>query len=210
VNDPVLTDPPGEDAPPATPPTAEQRMESLEAAMGRIATAQAELTRVVGQAAQQLTAPPQVQQALAAPQPEESVEKFLERLATDPRGAIAEVVNRQVGQAVNAQVQPTQRTMVEAVSKQLVQGHKAEIDLRFGLGTWDELFKPQLEKDMQQLMASNPGAAADPATVEILVNRLYGGENFALLREKERTVETARSRGVSHMVPGGGSRGCGS
>lgn len=160
-----------------------------------------ELTEVVRSAAQAVSRMP-----APAPAPEEPTDKFLERLASDPKGVIREVARGELAVGGEATAAPAMRTMFEAASKQLLATHRAEIDTRFGGGTYDELFKPQLEKDLAQLLANNPQVAAQPDTVQMLVDRLYGGANFAALRERERNMETARQRGIvpGSVVPGGG------
>lgn len=166
------------------------RLDRLERAMG-------ELADTVRQAAVMVTSGP------AQPPVAESADSFMQRFSSDPQGTLRQLTEAGVAQAVGAQVAPAMRTVLEATNRQLLASHRADVDLRFGAGTWDELFKPQLERDIGQLIQVNPGAAANPETVEALVNRMYG-THFAALRERERAVETARSRGVSHLVPGGG------
>lgn len=198
MNDQVLPDagetvPAGQPAPAAAPVAGAtpDRLDRLENAM-------AELAATVRDAAAAVKGIPG-----PAPAPVEPVEKFLERFSADPQGTLNQVADARVAQAVAGQVTPAMRTMLEATSRQLLAAHRADIDIRFGAGTYDELFKPQLEQDMTQLLTAAPGAAANSETVEALVNRLYG-THFAALREREKAMETARSRGVSHLVPGGG------
>ncbi|MCI0658663.1 MAG: hypothetical protein L0170_16545 [Acidobacteria bacterium] len=184
---------PGEGGTPAAP--AEDRFARLEKSQSELA----EAVRQATQAVQRMLVP-------QAAVPEEPVDKFLERLATDPRGTIREVARGEFQQGVTGEVGPTMRTMLEATNRQLMATHRTEVDLKFGAGTFDELFRPQLEKDVTQLLAVNPAAAANPETVQALVDRLYGGSNFAVLRERERAMEAARSRGVTPnvLVPSGG------
>lgn len=181
-------------APPAPDPI-DLRFSNLERSM-------ADLTSVVKEAAQAVRGMP----AVAAAPVNESPEQFLERMAADPAGTIRQVAQQQYQAESQRSVEPTMRTMLEAASRQLLSTHRTEIDNRFGSGTYDEVFKPQLEKDVLQLLQVNPAAAANPETVQALVDRLYGGANFATLRERERAMETARSRGVApgQVVPTGG------
>lgn len=185
---------PGEGAAPVGAPAPPDRMDRLERSM-------AELTNAVNDAARQLSIRPSAPAA-----PAEGPDKFLERLSADPQGVIREVARGEYQQGAEATVNPAMRTMLEATSRQLMSTHRTEVDLKFGAGTFDELFKPQLDKDIGQLLNVNPAAAANPETFQALVDRLYGGANFGQLRERERAMEAARSRGVpvNQLVPGGG------
>lgn len=200
MNDPLFSDAeasqqgvPAQGQPGQQGQPAEDRFERLERAMGQLA-------ETVRLAAQQVSSVPA---APVAQRETESPDAFMQRFSTDPQGTLREITQAGVAEAVGSQVTPAMRTVLEATTRQLVAAHRADIDLKFGAGTYDELFKPQIERDIAQLIQVNPGAAANPETVEALVNRLYG-THFGVLRERERAVETARSRGVSHLVPGGG------
>lgn len=201
MNDPVLPEAGAEGANTVVPaegataaPPAPDRFDRLERSMN-------ELRDVVSAAAQAVSRMP-APQAL----PDEPPERFLERMAADPRGVIQEVARQQYSQTAQTDIGAPVRTMMEAAARQLISTHRSEIDSRFGNGTFDEVFRPQLEKDVNQLLSVNPQAAANPETVQALVDRLYGGANFTTLRERERAMETARSRGVlpGQVVPGGG------
>lgn len=193
MNDPILPDPmpaaPPE--PPPPPPIGPDRMDRLEAAMG-------ELTNTVRDAAIRLT------QAPAAPPPQSTAD-FLDRLATDPQGVIEQVAAEQFRKSANETLNPAVLQVLETSSQQQLSGHRSRIDDEFGEGTFDEVFRPQLDKDLGQLRLANPRAMADPGTLEALVNRLYGGDNFPVLLERRKGLEaSARARGQSHLLPRGG------
>jgi hypothetical protein len=117
---------------------------------------------------------------------------------------IQRVARETFQRAADENLNPAVLQVLDTASRQLVDGHRFTVDQKFGIGTFDELFKPQIEKDMLQLRSANPRATADPATVEALVNRLYGGDNFEKLEERRRNLETAHARGLTHLIPAGG------
>jgi hypothetical protein len=78
------------------------------------------------------------------------------------------------------------------------------VDSEFGTGAWNEIFKPQLDKDMAQLRQVNPSSLADPATVKALVDRQFGGQNFEKLVARRGQLEDGRMRGATNLVPSGG------
>lgn len=193
MNDPIL--PPDEPVAPPQPPAPvqdQQRMDRLEMAMQ-------ELTRTVADAAQRLSVP-----APAAPQ--QSNDEFLNELASDPRGLITRVASQAAQQVASQQLTPALVRTLDLAATQLVAEQALKVDQDCGAGTFDELFRPQVEKDLAELRKTNPEALANRSVVEALVNRLYGGENFPVLSQKRMKLEQlAQSRGLSHLVPQGGS-----
>jgi hypothetical protein len=104
------------------------------------------------------------------------------------------------------QLTPALVRTLDLAATQLVSEQAARVDAEIGAGTFDELFRPQVEKDLAELRRTNPEALANRQVVEALVNRLYGGDNFPVLSQRRRQLEQlAQSRGLSHLVPQGGS-----
>lgn len=166
--------------------------------MDRLERAMSDLGSTVRAAAERVTSI----QAPAAPA--QRPDEFLNELAADPQGVITRVARETFQAAAEATLNPAVLQVLDTASKQILQGHQLRVDSEFGLGTFDEVFRPQLEKDLNQLRAVNARATADPATVEALVNRLYGGENFPKLVERRNGLEKSHTRGVSHLLPTGG------
>lgn len=166
------------------------------ARMDRLEEAMAQLTNMVRQTGQQLLSQPKGAS--------KSAEEFLNELAADPEGVIRRVAGETVVSSTNEAITPGLHQVYDVANKQLMEGYRAKVDNEFGIGTFDEVFKPQLDKDISQLKQVNPRAIADPPTMEALVNRLYGGDNFDKLLDRRKVLETARTRGLSHLVPAGG------
>ncbi len=198
MNHPILDDAPVNDpAPEAPAPAPPQRDLGMER-MDRLELAMAELTNTVRDAATRLTQAPQ------QPPPRTS-EEFLNDLATDPQGVIRRVAADTFRQAANETLNPAVMKVLDTASKQILSAHQQKVDMEFGEGTFDEIFRPQLEKDINQLRMAQPQAMADPATMEALVNRLYGGDNFPVLLERRKNLESSyKARGLSHYLPAGG------
>jgi len=194
MNDEILESPSPE--PPPQPVIQQQnqtdlRFDRLEQAMGQLAG-------VVQDAANRLTQAPQ--QA-----PPKTSDEFLNELASDPQGVIQRVAAETFRRTANETLNPAVLKVLDTSRTQLIERQKEKVDGDFGEGTFDEVFKPQLDKDLDQLRQVNPSAMADPATVEALVSRLYGGDNFPLLLERRANLEkSARMGGRSHMLPSGG------
>jgi hypothetical protein len=191
MDDPILPEAPAAPAVPA--PSAEgDRLERLESSM-------AELTATVRDAAAALRNTP-------APQgPQRTPDEFLSDLATDPRGVIRNEATQAAREMMAQSLNPAVLQVLENGNAQLMRDHEATIDSEFGEGTYSEIFKPQLDRDIAQLKQVNPRAIADPQTMDALVNRLYGGQNFHMLSERRQAFEkTAQVRGLSHLLPRGG------
>jgi len=167
--------------------------------MDRLEAAMSQLTATVADAANRLTAP--AQHAPAAPIP---AEEFLNELSANPQGVIQREATLAFQRAADATLNPAVLRVLETGSQQLLERHQEQVDSRFGEGTFAELYRPQLDKDMAQLRLANPGATADPATVAALVDRVSGA-NVEVLMERRRGLEgTARNKGMSHLLPSGG------
>ncbi len=193
MNDPLFPPEPEPVQPVATPqPVQEQqRMDRLEQAMN-------ELTRTVADAAQRLTVPQ------AAPQ--QTNDEFLSELASDPRGLITRVASAAAQQVANQQLTPALVRTLDLAASQLLSEQAQKVDSEIGAGTFDEFFRPQIDKDLAELRKTNPEALANKSVMEALVNRLYGGENFPVLSARRRQLEQlAQQRGLSHLVPTGGA-----
>jgi hypothetical protein len=191
MDDPILPEAPAAPAVPAPPATGD-RMDRLESAM-------AQLTDTVRDAAAALRAtPPQ-------PGPQRTNDELLSDLATDVRGTIRNEAGQAAREIMAQGLNPAILQVLENGNTALMRDHQNVIDSEFGEGTYDEVFKPQLERDIAQLKQVNPRAIADPQTMDALVNRLYGGPNFHMLSERRQAFEkTAQVRGLSHLLPRGG------
>jgi hypothetical protein len=192
-----------QETPPAQPPepateVAEQQAPPEPDRMDRLESAMSELTETVRLAAQQVAG----QRQAAPPQ---SQEDFLNELAADPQGVISRVARQTFHESADETLNPAVMQVLDTGSKQLMAAHEARVDAEFGVGTFNEVFRPQLEKDVSQLRQANPRAMADPATMEALVNRLYGGDNFGMLLERRKAAEKEGRLGVgNHLMPSGG------
>jgi hypothetical protein len=190
MDDPILTEAPVQPETPAPPPQ-DNRMDRLEQAM-------AQLTDTVRDAANRLT------QAPASPAPRTN-EEFLNDLAASPQEVIRREAAFAARQVASEHLNPAVLQVLDNGNTTLMHEHEMRIDQEFGEGTYKEVFAPQLEKDISQLRQVNPRAIADRGTIDALVNRLYGGENFPMLVERRQRLEkTAGMRGLSHLIPGGG------
>jgi hypothetical protein len=175
-------------------------MDRLEQTMAQIARSQQELSQTVADAAQRLTAP----QAPSAPQ--QTNDEFLSELATDPRGLITRVASQAAQAVASQQLTPALVRTLDLAASQLISEQAQKVDAEVGAGTFDEFFRPQVEKDLAELRKTNPEALANRQVMEALVNRLYGGENFPVLSQRRRQLEQlAQQRGLSHLVPQGGA-----
>ena len=197
MDDPILPDP---EAIPSTPVVEEaNRLDRLEQGFLRMNEAMAELSSTVKEAARMVSAP-----AIQAPQPMGN-EQFLNEFASNPQGLIAREAGAAARQIIQENMTPALLQMLESTSTQLVSERAQQVDADLGAGTFDEHFRPQLEKDLAQLRAANPRGLADKQVIGALVDRLYGGDNFPVLMEKRRNYEQlARQKGLSHLVPSGG------
>ena len=134
-----------------------------------------------------------------------TADDFLNEFSTDPQGTVRKLARAEFAQSAGEHLTPAVMQVLDTANRQLLQGHEARVDMEFGEGTWAEVFKPQIEKDINQLRLANPKAIADPATLGALVDRLYGGENFPVLLERRKALETTmKQRGLSHFLPSGG------
>lgn len=195
MNDPILSPDPEVVQPPSPPVPVQdlQRMDRLEQAM-------AELTNVVREVGTKL---PLAQGPVV---PQQTNDEFLNELAQDPRGLITRVASAAAQQVASQQLTPALVRTLDLAATQLVSEQAAKVDAEIGAGTFDELFRPQIEKDLSELRKTNPEALANRSVVEALVNRLYGGENFPVLSQRRRQLEQlAQQRGLSHLVPQGGA-----
>jgi hypothetical protein len=187
--------PPTETQPPAPappqPPEDGGRLDRVEQAV-------ATLNETVRSAVQQIP------QLVQAQRPEQNPDDFLSELAADPKGVIQRVAQESAQAATDQTLTPAIMQVLDTAGQQLMNGYQLKVDSEFGVGTFEEVFKPQLEKDMSQLKQSNPRALADPQVMGALVDRLYGGENFAKLTERRATLEKAHARGIGNIVPTGG------
>lgn len=192
MNDPIL--PPEDPQQPAAQPQAPPQEDRL----ARLESAMVQLGETVREAAQRVTTlqPPQA--------PQKPPDQYLNDLAADPQGTIQREARDAARAEADSRLGPALLQMIDTTSKQLLQGYQLKVDSEFGLGTFDEVFRPQLDKDLAQLRAINPQAMADANTIEALVNRLYGGDNFHRLSERRQGLEKAASRGINHLLPTGG------
>lgn len=198
MNDPLLPDD-AQTAQPAQTAPAQPQGPDPTARLDRLEQVMAELNQTVRATGQQI-----LNQQVAA-KPPAAPEDFLNELATDPRGVIQREARRAFDEAAGATLTPAVLQVLDTASKQLLNERELAVDTQFGIGTWNELFRPQLEKDLTQLRAQNPQATANEATLDALVARLYGGANFDKLADKRRAMEAAMARGhAHHMIPGGG------
>lgn len=190
LDDPILTETP---APPAAPaPAPDSRLDQMQSQM-------TELRKLVETVGGQL-----LQNQQAQSQPRKSSDEVLTEFASDPQGVMKNIAREAVQEGLASSLGPAGAAVFDTVHRQLMAGHQAEIDYRFGEGAYDEHFKPALEQDFAQLRKINPQALADQATMDALVKRQYG-EHFDALRDRrERLEKTAAARGMSHLIPTGG------
>ena len=118
-----------------------------------------------------------------APAPKPTNEQVND-LVADPSGFVGRVAQDAVTKAVQEAVNPILQRTLGVASQQLLNQHATDIDSRFGAGTWNEVFKPQIETDLERIRAANPAAAADPAVMDAIVGRLYG-PNFDKLSDRQ-------------------------
>jgi hypothetical protein len=195
MEDNILPNPPPEapaqPAPAQQPTQTDLRFDRLEQAMGQLAG-------VVQDAANRLTQAPQQ----ATPQ---TNDEFLNELAQNPQAVIQRVAADTFRRTAQETLNPAVLKVLDTSRNQLMERERERVDGDFGEGAFDEIFRPQLNKDLDELRQHKPDAIADPATVRALVDRLYGGDNFPVLLERRANLEkNARMSGRSHLLPSGG------
>lgn len=148
--------------------------------------------------------------APAPPPPKVDPNDRLNELAADPDQFVKTLTREQVEQYVTDNVNPAVMSSLEAANQIIIAQRAAQDDAKFGPGTFQELFREQLDKDMAQLRQANPRALADPAVINNLVDRLYG-PNFTKLQERlqetQKTMAQQREEGIREIVshiPSGG------
>ena len=204
MDDPIFDSPtetPAPAAPPPPPPAAEPdpRIERLENMVGSLVGKLDELARTPAPVAE------------APPPPPKPTNDQLTDLAANPRDYIAQIARETATQHTNETLAPLVMQTLTNASQSLLNNHSTQVDAQFGAGTWDEMFRPQLEQDLARLKQANPQAMADSGTVEALVNRLYGGGNFNKLMERRgahaaeltKQEEAGIAKIVSHLPQGG-------
>lgn len=199
TNAPAATPPAAPPPTPASAPPDDGRVERLEATVNKLVGT---LTDLANQPAPVPAAPP-------APRP--SPGDLLSELASDPEKVVSRIAQETADRVVNQNLAPVVMQTLDVAAQQLLNGHANQVDAQFGAGTWDEMFRPQLEQDLARLKGVNPRALADPGTVEALVNRLYGGANFTKLIDRRDAHKTALSETekagiqkiISHLPQGG-------
>ena len=183
---------------PAQPPPAQVAAPVPDPRIDRLEQAMAQLAQTVQQVGERII--PQLERA----NPPQTSEQFLSELATNPREVIQREAEAAFQRKADATLNPAVLKVLHTASQQILDREQQKVDTEFGLGTFDELFRPQLQKDIGQLMATHPQAAADPDTLRALIDRLYGGDNFPQLADRRKALDNARARGMSHLIPRGG------
>jgi hypothetical protein len=138
-----------------------------------------------------------------APQPTPDANALLSELAANPDTVIRRIAGEAVQRAVQEAVAPALTQVIDTAGQQLLERHAVQIDSKFGGGTWDEVFRPQLEQDIRTLRQANPRAVADSATVQALVDRVYGPNYDRLSEKASKHTETMRAQeqaGIKKIV----------
>lgn len=191
MDDPIL---PESTAAPAAPPV--QTSQTSDVRLDRLEQAMVNLAQTVESAAQRLTSAP-------AAAPPRTSEEFLNDLTTDPQGVIQRVAADTFRRAAQETLNPAVLRVLDTAKTQILASEQMRVDSEFGPGTFDEVIRPHLETELEQLRGMNPQAVADPNTVRALVDRRFGGENFDKLANRRMAYQRAVERG-SYGMPGGG------
>lgn len=195
MNDPVLPDEEMAEEPQALPQPPLQAPAQNDDRIGALERHMVELTQAIRDTAQRLV-PPAASQGTA--------EDFLNQMAQDPQGAIRRIAQETYASSAGETLTPAVSQVLEMAKQQLLTQHEMRVDNEFGTGTWAEVFKPAVERDLAQLQKTNPHAIANGEIVGALVDRQFGGPNFEKLMERRKALDDGRARGITNLVPGGG------
>lgn len=180
-------DPPKED-PPADPPKAasspepaNEELKSLQAQVSQIgeslASMQSFFKTLEERAQAGLQDPPQ---GPAEPDDEEFASEFYQK----PGAA----VDQRIRQRFASEAQPILSAQADFAAESLVREQRAEIDQKFGPGTWDDLFEKELRPVINEVKRTNPVALLNPTALRNAVNTVVG-KNWDTLAEKRTSYQ---------------------
>lgn len=164
----------------------EQTRMALESASSQAANA--------AQTVQAASAPPR------APAPGEmTADEALKELANDPAGFASKVADGRIATAIADQFAPVLRPLLETTHANIINEHRAIFDSNIGVGKFDEIIMPQLQRDMDNLNRTNPAALGSKDTIRALVDRLQG-QNREAINKAEGDVTDLRAKGDEDLV----------
>ena len=143
----------------------------------------------------------------------QTTDDFLNDLASRGATVVDERVTEGVKEIAAREFAPVMTTMIETAHEGLVAAKQAEVDSTWGPGTWAEIIKPELDKELTQLRGMNFQALADKNAIKALVDR-HIGINYASLKERdgkftEEQAEVAKKTRddlISSLPTGGAPR----
>ena len=139
---------------------------------------------------------------------------YLSALANSPQ----ETIRKEAAEVARKQLEESYGTfgnqMVETQHRMLMNDQQRQIDEEFGKGTFAEVYKPKIEKDLETIRKRNPMALANAESMQILVDRVTG-QNRTTLNERETQAQTkkqeewvaTRTEIANSLPPAGPRRG---
>ncbi len=158
--------------------------------------------------------PTPVPVAPAAPTPQEqTTDDFLNDLTARGAAVVDERINEGIRKVSDAQFAPVMATMIETAHDGLIASKQNDVDSIWGPGTWNDVIKPELDKELTQLRTLNFQALADKNAIKALVDR-HIGINYAALKERDSTyteeqaavAKKSRDDLISSLPTGGAPR----
>ncbi len=190
-------------------PQGDSRLDALQSQMSEMARSVQSLTSSLA-AAMEAPDPTPQPSAKPAPASKSEVDAFLDRLASQPRETIAEQAKEVAASVVREAMGPTLSRIFDFGGSLVLEQESSRVDGEFGAGTFQEIYAPQIQKDLANLRKVNPEAMANRETVRALVDRVTGQQFTALADRKGTHVKKQADRRaqeldeiVSHIPQGG-------
>ncbi len=139
------------------------------------------------------------------PSPTGSVtsEESLSLLVEDPAGYMAKAADGRISVAISEQLAPMLAPVVAATHKGILDSERTAHDIEFGLGNFEELIMPELQKNFEELTVNNSNALSDPTVVKALVSNIRGTKRSELNKAEEtlaKTQQDAKAAETANIV----------
>lgn len=122
-----------------------------------------------------------------------SPDEALKELANDPAGFAQKVADGRIAQAIGDQFEPIIRPMMETTHQNILAAERLKFDMVTGVGKFDQIIMPQLQRDIDSLSKTNSAALGSAETIKALVNRLEGQNRYAINKAELDLVDVRRS-----------------
>jgi len=139
--------------------------------------------------------------APATPQDPSSMssDDAIKLFAADPSKFTTMVADGRISKAIAEQLGPLLTPIIQTTHQSILQSKRAAFDTRFGVGKFDEIILPDLQRDLDQLSKSNSNSLGDQATMEALVDRIQGQKRTEL-NQAEQALTTSRDEATKADV----------